>query len=112
LVDGRPDLTIAEIVNWQLDHHEGFVKSFCNSIKHSSLERREESWRQLGKRADQVLIIGGRTDPVIVADELREDVFKVVKEEKVRWRVVDGAHEFPVTVVEEVVEEIRSFWGL
>ncbi|KAE9381544.1 alpha/beta-hydrolase [Stipitochalara longipes BDJ] len=112
LVEGRPHLTIAESVKWQLDHHKGFVASFCNSIKHSSIEKREESWRKLRERADQVLIIAGKMDPVIVADELREDVFEVVGEEKVRWRVVDSAHEFPVTKVEEVVEEIKSFWGL
>lgn len=112
LVDGRPDLTIAKSVRWQLDHHQGFVKSFCNSIKHSSIERREESWKKLAKREDQVLVIAGKTDPVIVADELREDVIKIVGEEKVKWRVVDSAHEFPVSKVDEVAEEIRSFWVL
>jgi hypothetical protein len=112
LVEGRLDLTIAASVKWQLDFHNGFVKSFCNSIKHSSIERRQESWKMLGERDDQVLIVAGRTDPVIVADELMVDVFKVVGEEKVRWRVVDSAHEFPVTKMEEVVDEIRSFWGI
>jgi pimeloyl-ACP methyl ester carboxylesterase len=112
LVEGRQDLTIAASVKWQLDFHNGFVKSFCNSIKHSSIERRQESWKMLGEREDQVLIVAGRTDPVIVADELMVDVFKVVGEEKVRWRVVDSAHEFPVTKMEEVVDEIRSFWGI
>jgi pimeloyl-ACP methyl ester carboxylesterase len=112
LVEGRPDLTIAASVKWQLDHHKGFVKSFCNSIKDSSIEWKEESWKMLGEREDQVLIVAGRTDPVIVADELREDVFEVVGEETVRWRVVDSAHEFPITKTEEVVEEIRSFWGI
>ena len=112
LVDGRPHLTIAESVKWQLDYHRGFVKAFCSSIKHSSLEKREETWRKLKERGDQVLIVAGKMDPVIVADELREDVFVVVGEEKVRWRVVDSGHEFPVTKTGEVVEEIKSFWRL
>jgi hypothetical protein len=112
LVEGRPGLTIAETVKWQLDNHKGFVKAFCSSIKHSSIEKREETWKELAEREDQALIIAGKTDPVIVADELREDVFKVVGEENVRWRVVDSAHEFPVTKMEEVVGEIRSFWGI
>ena len=112
LVDGRPDLTIAQSVKWHLDHHKGFVRSFCNSIKHGSIERRKVSWRNLGAREDQVLIVAGRTDPVIVADELRGDVFKVVGEEKIRWRVVDSAHEFPITNAEEVFQEIRSFWRI
>lgn len=112
LVEGRPDLTVAASVVWQLDHHKGFVKGFCNSIKHSSIERREETWRKLRAREDQVLIIAGKTDPVIVANELREDVFNVVGKEKVRWRVLDSAHEFPITRMEGVVAEIKSFWGI
>ena len=111
LVDGRP-VTITEAVGWQLDHHMGFVKAFCSSIKYSSIEQREESWKKLKERGEQVLVIAGRTDPVIIADELREDVFKVVGEEKVRWRVVDSAHDFPITKLEEVVDEIRYFWGI
>ena len=112
LVDGRPHLTIGKSVKWQLDHQDGFVKSFCSSMKYSSLEKREETWRKLKEREDQILIIAGKTDPVIVADELREDVLVVVGEEKVRWRVVDAGHEFLVTKTQEVAEEIKAFWGL
>jgi pimeloyl-ACP methyl ester carboxylesterase len=111
-VEGRPGLTIANIVKWQLDHHNGFVKSFVSSIKHSPIERREETWKRLRERDDQVLIIAGKKDPLILADELMVDVFEIVGKERVRWLVVDGAHEFPITKIEEVVEEIKSFWGI
>jgi pimeloyl-ACP methyl ester carboxylesterase len=112
LVDGRQGLTITEAVKWQLDNHKGFVKAFCSSIKYSSIEQREETWKKLAEREDQVLVIVGKTDPVILADELMEDVFKVVGNENVRWRVVDSAHEFPITKWQEVADEIRSFWGI
>jgi len=112
LVEGRPGLTIAGIMKWQLDYHAGFVGSFVSSIKHSSIEKREETWKKLREREGKVLIIGGKTDPVIVAEELRVDVMKVVGEDKVVWKVVDGAHEFPITTTEEVVREISAFWEL
>lgn len=37
---------------------------------------------------------------------------EVEGEEKVVWKVVDGAHEFPITKTEEVVREIVAFWEL
>jgi pimeloyl-ACP methyl ester carboxylesterase len=112
LVEGRSDITIAAIVKWQLDHHRGFVSSFVNSIRNSSIVGREETWRKLGEREGKVLVIGGRTDPVIVSEELRVDVLQVVGEENVVWRVIDGAHEFPITKTEDVVKEVSAYWGL
>jgi pimeloyl-ACP methyl ester carboxylesterase len=112
LVESRPDITTAKIVEWQLGYHEGFVRSFVSSIRHSSIGERRETWRKLGKRADKVLIIGGSRNPVIVAEELREDAIEAIGEEKVVWRVVDGGHDFPITRREEVMEEVCDFWGL
>lgn len=30
--------------------------------------------------------------------------------DKVEWRVIDGAHDFPVTHYQEVVEKISDVW--
>ena len=67
----RPGVTVASAVQWQLDYHQGFVRSFVSSIKHSSIERKPEtvtSWGKLGSR-DKVLIMAGSTDPLIVSSE-------------------------------------------
>jgi pimeloyl-ACP methyl ester carboxylesterase len=68
----RPGVTVASAVQWQLEHHEGFVSSFVSSIKHSSLERTPEtlgSWGKLGLRKDKVIVMAGKTDPLIMPSE-------------------------------------------
>jgi pimeloyl-ACP methyl ester carboxylesterase len=68
----RPEVTVAAAVQWQLDHHDGFVRSFVSSIKYSSIERKPEtvaSWRKLGLRNDKVIIMAGSTDPLIMPSE-------------------------------------------
>lgn len=68
----RPGVTVASAVQWQLEYHEGFVSSFVNSIKHSSIERTPEtsySWGKLGLRKDKVIIMAGATDPLIIPAE-------------------------------------------
>lgn len=64
----RPHVTAAAAVEWQLDHHRGFVSSFVSSIKHSSIpatKETRESWGRLGLRKDKVIIIAGSTDPIM-----------------------------------------------
>ena len=68
----RPEVTVAAAVQWQLEHHDGFVRSFVSSIQHSSIERKPEtvaSWTKLGLRNDKVIIMVGSTDPLIIPSE-------------------------------------------
>ena len=108
----RPGITVASVVQWQVDNHEGFVSSFISSIKHASIGGQKETWQRLRKRSDKVLIVVGKTDTVIVEAELREDVFDAVGEDKVEWRTIEAGHEFPMTKSDEVVDIISNAWGL
>ena len=68
----RPEVTVASAVQWQLEYHEGFARSFVSSIKHSSVERTPAtlaSWAKLGLRKDNVIIMAGKTDPLIIPSE-------------------------------------------
>jgi hypothetical protein len=68
----RPGITVASAVQWQLEHHEGFVGAFVSCFKHASIERTEErpkTWRSLGSREDKVIIMAGSTDPLIIPAE-------------------------------------------
>jgi hypothetical protein len=70
----RPGVTVASAVQWQLESHEGFVRSFVSSVKHASIQRTPEtlsSWGKLGLRKDKVVIFAGSTDPLIVAAECK-----------------------------------------
>lgn len=64
----RPHVTAAGAVEWQLDHHEGFVSSFASSMKYASIARTNETteaWKKLGLRKDKVIIFVGATDPIV-----------------------------------------------
>jgi predicted esterase len=57
-----------------------------------------------------VLLILGKEDTVIIAEEMCEDAEKVFGD-KVEIRVLDGGHEVPVTDARVVAQTIREFWG-
>jgi pimeloyl-ACP methyl ester carboxylesterase len=64
----RPHVTAAAAVEWQLDNHEGFVSSFVSSIKCSSIFATRDTrraWGRLSLREDKIIIIVGRTDPIM-----------------------------------------------
>ena len=108
----RPEVTVASVVNWQVAAHRGFVRSFVSSIRFGPVKEQGERWRKLRGRESKVLIIAGKSDSVIVAEELREDAFEALGKEGVVWREVDGGHEFPITEWEEVVGIICEAWGV
>jgi pimeloyl-ACP methyl ester carboxylesterase len=107
--------TVADAVQWQVDHHDGFVGAFLGSVKYSSLFRKSESmenWRILGKRKQKVLVVAGTTDSIIILNELHEDVNKAAGVENVVWKEVDGGHEFPISESAKVVDLVSEYWGL
>jgi hypothetical protein len=66
---------------------------------------------RMGLERGRVLVVLGERDPIIVADELGEDVKEVLGEECVEVHVVKGAgHEVPIERAEEVVSIIERFW--
>jgi len=65
LSKNKPGVTVANAVQWQIKHHKGFVSSFVSSIKYSSITGKNETWKKLGLRTDQVLIMAGSSDPLM-----------------------------------------------
>lgn len=64
----RPGVTVASAVGWQIQHHQGFVRSFISSIQHSPIEGRDNTWttwRKLSLRKQKVLIFVGSTDGIM-----------------------------------------------
>jgi pimeloyl-ACP methyl ester carboxylesterase len=92
LSKNRPGVTVTSAVQWQVNYHEGFVRSFVSSIKNSSIQGNQATWKKLGLRNDKVLIIAGSTDPLIVPHELHDDALDAIGADKVEWRVIEGGH--------------------
>ncbi|KAI9732074.1 MAG: hypothetical protein M1818_007669 [Claussenomyces sp. TS43310] len=108
----RPDLTVVAAVRWQLRAHQGFVHSFMSSIRYAPIVGQHESWRRLGLRDDKTLIFAGTTDPIIYVEELRDDAEATVGKDKIEYRVIEGAHDFPITNADEIVGIVCDFWGI
>jgi hypothetical protein len=83
-----------------------------SSVRFAPVTGQEAAWKRLGLRADKVLFFAGRTDPIIIPEELRPDAEALLGREKVEWRLIEGAHDFPITDSGRVVREICEFWGM
>jgi pimeloyl-ACP methyl ester carboxylesterase len=83
-----------------------------SSVRFAPVTGQQQAWKRLGSRPDRTLIFAGRTDPIIFPRELRPDAEALLGPEKVEWRLIDGAHDFPITESQRVVKEICAFWGM
>lgn len=100
--------TAAEAVNWQLDHHPGFLPAFISSIRHAPVYAQHARWHVVGAQKTPVLLVLGGKDPIVVADEVWADAEECLGE-GLETVVVEGAgHEVVMgwageTVVEAMV---------
>jgi len=83
-----------------------------SSIRFAPITGQNVAWKRLGLRNDKILIIAGSKDPIIFHEELKEDASEALGNEKIDWRVIEGAHDFPITDADEVVANICKFWRL
>lgn len=89
--DKLPD--VAGIVQWQYDHHAGFVHSFIKTIRYGALKHEHETWKRVfeiinGKREScrpgtdaptmlcesKLLVVTGEENTIVVGKELTEDL--------------------------------------
>ncbi len=104
---------VLRAVHWQLAHHAGFISAFMSCIRHAPLVDQHPAWSRLAARAPgTTCVILGAADEIIDVSEYAADALPLLGgEEKVRWRVVPGGHDFPMTGAREVVREIYQAWG-
>ena len=131
------DLDIPAIVQWQFDHHQGFVHSFVDNIKHGPILDHRADYDKAcaiitGKTSpasiasgsgamplsqsiynSKILVVFGDSDSVVVADQVSKDLEELLGgKDHVEFRTVPGGHGFPVPSCEDVVRHIVAFWGL
>lgn len=99
-------------VRWMVIHHEGFVSAFMSSVRFAPLADQEESWRAIARRpSGTTALIFGRHDEVIHLDQYTEDALPLVGgPDHVRWRVLPGAHDIPMSHSKECLAEIEELW--
>ena len=118
-------VTVADVMEWQIAEHKGFVKAFMSTIRYAPIYDRREEWRELGRmleerrrdprvaglRGGKVLLVLGKTDSVIVRDELVEDAKATLGEEAVEVVEIDAGHEVVFTHGKEVAAAAVRFWS-
>ncbi|KFY83109.1 hypothetical protein V500_10166 [Pseudogymnoascus sp. VKM F-4518 (FW-2643)] len=108
----RPNLTVPQAVQWQLRNHGGFVPAFLSCIRYAPITGQQETWERLRRgRTDEVLLVVGTEDPIVLPGEVREDAERLLGKERLRYVEVDAAHDFVVTDVGFVVDAVAEFLG-
>jgi pimeloyl-ACP methyl ester carboxylesterase len=127
VVPGNPNSTVAAIIAWQVEYHEGFIPAFISSIRHAPIHGQHEVWETLGRRlvqarsgtsltksfdAGKILMILGKQDPVVIADEVAADSIETLGKDQVTVVGLDCGHEIPITKTDEVVDAIMNHWDV
>lgn len=102
------------VVHWTLDHHEGFVRAFMSTIRYGPLMGRQETWRRLARRRPgSTAVLLGRHDQLVQRDDYAEDALPLLGgPDRVFWRVIPGAHNFPFTHGPHALKHLYEFWGM
>lgn len=104
---------VLRAVHWQLAHHAGFVPAFMSCIRHAPLVDQHAAWRRLAQRAPgTTAVVLGEGDEIIDPAEYAADALPLVGgKERVRWSLVPGGHDFPMTFARETLAEMYKTWG-
>ena len=106
--------SVTEVLDWQLQHHKGFIPAFISSIRYAPIHGQHHRWAVIREniekkqgRLKEVWFVLGEMDPVVVAEELMEDAKSVLGEEHARFRLVKGAgHEVATERADEIVRVV------
>ncbi|KAF2022066.1 alpha/beta-hydrolase [Aaosphaeria arxii CBS 175.79] len=124
LLPSHPQSTVGAVVDWQIEHHAGFVPAFISSIRYAPIHDQHHRWRIIrdnmreGKSTfDRVVLVLGETDPIVVAEELVPDAKGVLGDDGVEAIVMKGTgHEVAIERPREIADIVvnqqeRSFWN-
>ncbi|KAK5663651.1 hypothetical protein OQA88_4082 [Cercophora sp. LCS_1] len=105
---------VLRYVHWMLNNHPGFVPAFMSCIRDAPLVGQENAWRKLALREKgSTFVILAKSDEIIDPEEYAADAFPLIGgPEQVRWTLVPGGHDFPMTHPEETLKEIYGAWGM
>ncbi|KAI8940492.1 hypothetical protein NX059_004172 [Plenodomus lindquistii] len=104
----------AEILEWQVKHHKGFVPAFISSIRYAPIHDQQQRWSVLKENMEsrhshfkEVWFVLGEMDPIVDADELMEDAKNVLGEEHAKFRLVKNVgHEVAMERADDIVRVV------
>ena len=106
--------------DWQFHYHGGHLASFASTVCHGPIKNQDEVWKRAcvvlkakdGTDKGKVLVMCGAEDSVVVADEVRANLEKLMGKEGFVFETMPGGHGFPVPEAARVVEVIAREWAL
>lgn len=121
-----PTLSQADVVQWQVEHHTGFLSAFVSSLRHGPIGRRSElqTWKRLGRlltqrklmekvrglKSGKVLIVLGEKDTIIHRKDLMHDA-AVALEGNAKFKTYPTGHELPSVQYEDLAAQLIDFWN-
>ncbi|RMZ80470.1 hypothetical protein DV737_g3035, partial [Chaetothyriales sp. CBS 132003] len=114
LSHAHPDITLERAVAHQVENHHGFPSAFMSSIRYGPIQDQHPLWQKIGRHLtntkSKALVVLGTRDGIIHAEELQEDAAAVL-DNNVEFRLLEAAHDVPVTRGDQIVDHIWSFWN-
>lgn len=118
---------VGDVVKWQLDGNEGFVRAYMSTIRRAPIYGHHEGvWKLLneqllkrrtvagtrpsGLEGGKLCLILAEKDPIVVKEEWIEDSKAVLGEDGVDVHVVKGGHEIAISKGKEVAEIAMRAW--
>jgi pimeloyl-ACP methyl ester carboxylesterase len=117
ILKSNPNSTVGRVVDWQIQHHKGFVPAFISAIRYAPIHEQQHRWQILGERMrkrpagednaslfDKVHIVLGKSDPIMPAEELVEDAKEALGESFVIFHIMDAGHEVPIEKADDIAQ--------
>lgn len=121
----RPQVTIGDVIRWQLRENPGFVPSYWSTIQSSLVYRRyDQMWKTLsdelarrrtpdappGLPGGRFCLILAERDVIVVKDEFLEDMNGILGHTDVDLHVMPGGHEIGVLRGKDVASIAVQSW--
>jgi pimeloyl-ACP methyl ester carboxylesterase len=126
----EPPIDVPGIVNWEIDHNDGFVYSVTSSIRSAPIENQHSAWRFLrsvieGNEASKsisglpnrlygtkILLLIGDKDSILPKGQLCRNAQDTLGADNLKIVGFDAGHGFPITQGVKVAESMCTFWEL
>jgi pimeloyl-ACP methyl ester carboxylesterase len=116
-------------VQFQLNHHPGFIDAFISAIRHAPITQQHEAWKIIGQRlahqrahpksedasrnglcGAKVVLVLGESDSIIVRAEMEADARDTLGSAGVETLALEGGHDLPIAKPSATTDAIWASW--
>lgn len=119
-----PNVTVAQVMAWQLEHHQGFIPAVMSSFRYGPVHERDKEWERLGaslaeRRGNlslpgllggKALLVLGEADSIVKKEYIVPEVKRVLGDDGVETLILDAGHEVAITKGAEIADACVKCW--